>query len=431
MKFLIFVFAVLGASTAFECPDGSSAFYHVDESTGCQVYHFCDKSGMLTFTCPSGQAFDTSTKICVEATSVQCGDSTLLRKKRSEVTDSVREVAPTVYDKFEADYSLIYESVKDVSPLYNQGIAPQLQKAYDYSKKLFYRFFLRLQQSWKASNATHFNVYSVEDIISDVKNDLGPVLQMGKYLSSRMMRSRPKRETENPKPSPEMDRLREQHFRQYLARKIIQLPIQEYFSREKRSVVTVHSISKAGLKEQALKAKSVLMTFLEGAVRDVAPTVYDKFEAEYSSILEPIKDDVLPLFRKQLAPQLKKACDYSKKLFGRFFERFYKSWEASNATHLNIYSVEDIISDVKNDMKPILQMGKYISSKMMHSRPKREVPEFVQEIARPLASSFVSDALNLVVGEEESFMGKIILPTVFDMIQDPETRFDCIDYSGL
>ncbi|GIY18961.1 hypothetical protein CDAR_53281 [Caerostris darwini] len=159
MKFLIFVLAVLGASTAFECPDGSSAFYHVDESTGCQVYHFCDKSGMLTFTCPSRQAFDTSTKTCVEATSVQCGESTLSRKKRSEVTvhsisrtdlkeqalkvksilistlkDSVREVTPAVYDKFESDYSIIYESVKDVLPLYNERIALQLQKAYDYLK---------------------------------------------------------------------------------------------------------------------------------------------------------------------------------------------------------------------------------------------------------------------------------------------------------
>ncbi|GBM78450.1 hypothetical protein AVEN_96782-1 [Araneus ventricosus] len=207
------------AAYGFVCPPSDSYTFHGDVSTGCQVYFMCYKGQKTSLRCKNGFAFDDSTSRCSDASEFACGNEQLIRNKRSdvmvhsiskvkakenalelfktittEVKDTLKEVVPSVYDSLEENYVPILKSIKDdILPIVKHNILPKAQKAYAYTKNLEDRIFKKLCQSWELSNSTHINLVSFSDIASDVSHDLKPVIQLGRYFSSRMTTTRVKR----------------------------------------------------------------------------------------------------------------------------------------------------------------------------------------------------------------------------------------------
>ncbi|GFU06587.1 chitin-binding type-2 domain-containing protein [Trichonephila clavipes] len=204
--------------------------------------------------------------------------------------------------------------------------------------------------------------------------------------------------------------------------------------RTKRSVnsdVIVHSISKDSLREGLSELFDVFISTLKTTIEDVSPTVYESLDEDYFTLFDSLKNDLAPIYEIKILPKVEEFQTYVQNVSGRIFEKAYKSWEASNSTHINLASFEDIVADVSNDLSPFFELGKYLSSRMGSSaRAKRSIdqdnmlPEFILEYFRPIVKSLFSNTINLIVGGEDSLMSKLFLPSIIEVFENPETRFD-------
>ncbi|GFR29533.1 chitin-binding type-2 domain-containing protein [Trichonephila clavata] len=224
--------------------------------------------------------------------------------------------------------------------------------------------------------------------------------------------------------------------------------------RSANSDVIVHSISKDAVKEGLSELLDVFISTLKTTVKDVSPTIYEQLEEDYFELFDSIKNDLAPIYEMKVLPKVEEFQAYMQALSGMIFEKAYKSWEASNSTHINLASFEDILSDVSNDVSPFLELGKYLPSRMgqstrakrsidqdnmlldlssgmgLSTRAKRSIdednmlPDFILEYFRPIVKSLFSNTINLIVGGEDSLMSKLFVPTIFEVLENPETRFD-------
>ncbi|GBN41730.1 hypothetical protein AVEN_210150-1 [Araneus ventricosus] len=220
------ILALCATAYGYSCPNDGHTFFHADVSTGCQVYHRCENGQMSTLTCPSGQAFDHHSSQCVDISAVHCvetdghhrhkrsdvlvhtiavedlkkGANEFLQTVRLAARKALQESAPTALEIIDSQYAPVVNSVKDdFEPIFNDKIMPRLVKYFDYSKSVAGRVFQKVYKTWEMSNSTHINLVSFSDLASDLSKDMQPVLQLGRYLSSRLApQVRPKRSTSTP-----------------------------------------------------------------------------------------------------------------------------------------------------------------------------------------------------------------------------------------
>ncbi|GBM35095.1 hypothetical protein AVEN_220781-1, partial [Araneus ventricosus] len=193
--------------------------------------------------------------------------------------------------------------------------------------------------------------------------------------------------------------------------------------RMKRSI-EVHSIAIKDMKSSAERTSREIAEAVKKYLQSTMPTVYEELEKTYFPIVNSVENDLLPLYKEKVSPKMKKGVSYAQKLFGRLFQKAYQSWEMSNSTHLNIVSLDDIVSDVSNDLKPVLQLGRYLSSKVLNSRHKRWADDIARSVGRPIAEDIFDSVLNFISGEQDTVMSKLVLPIVTELASDAETRFD-------
>ncbi|GFY64362.1 chitin-binding type-2 domain-containing protein [Trichonephila inaurata madagascariensis] len=204
--------------------------------------------------------------------------------------------------------------------------------------------------------------------------------------------------------------------------------------RTKRSVNSndiVHSIPKVSLREGLSELFDVFISTLKTTLEGVPPTFYESLEEAYFAHFDSIKNGLAPIYEMKILPKVEGFQTYVQNVSERIFEKAYKAWEASNSTHINLASFEDIFSDVSNDLSPLVEFGRYLSSRMESStRVKRSIdrdnmlPEFILEYFRPIVKSLFSNTINLIVGGEDSLMSKLFLPSIIEVFENPETRFD-------
>ncbi|GBM78437.1 hypothetical protein AVEN_96773-1 [Araneus ventricosus] len=196
-------------------------------------------------------------------------------------------------------------------------------------------------------------------------------------------------------------------------------------SRYKRSDVLVHSISKAKAKESAWHLMESIKTDVMDALKEAAPSVYDSIEDNYIPILLSIKNDIMPIVKQSVLPRVQKAYTYGKNLGDRVVKKLHQSWEMSNSTHINLVSFSDVASDVSDDLKPLIQLGKYFSSRLT-SRPKRSIYfprslfETVSSFIQPVATA-IFKGVSSAAAANDPFLRDYVLPMVFEMTDDPQT----------
>lgn len=168
---------------------------------------------MTTLTCPSGQAFDHHTNQCADASLVHCIETHHHHHKRSVdeevhtvsieklkestkevyqniktlVKTTLQETVPTVYDRLKANYTPIFNSIRDdFEPVINDKILPRMEKFLVYAKRMGGKIFKKVQRSYELSNSTHVSVVSFADVLDEITKDMEPVLKLGRYFSARL-----------------------------------------------------------------------------------------------------------------------------------------------------------------------------------------------------------------------------------------------------
>ncbi|XP_035219769.1 uncharacterized protein LOC118192856 [Stegodyphus dumicola] len=326
----------------------------------------------------------------------------LLKSVCPLVKEAIQNAAPTVYDKIQSYYMPAIQAIRDdVFPIVREKLLPHVQKTFNYARKLSTRLLKKAYRSYELSNSTHINIVSFSDVVRDLSNDIQPVLKLSKYMSERLFKNR----------------------------------------RPKRSIdEEVHTISLEDVNDSFLNLVKSVRPLMRQAIKDAAPTVYDKLQSYYMPTIRAIKDDVLPIVKEKLVPHFKKTFNYAKKLSTRLMEKAYRSYELSNSTHINIVSFSDVARDVSNDLQPILKLSKYMSERLFQSkrfkrsvddeedseiiREKRQIPEFLSSLAEPIMRSIFAGIKETFMGTQNTLTSKVILPILFDMAENPETVFD-------
>ncbi|GFT34670.1 chitin-binding type-2 domain-containing protein [Nephila pilipes] len=200
----------------------------------------------------------------------------------------------------------------------------------------------------------------------------------------------------------------------------------------KRSVDVIHSISIEDLKHNFLKARKAVRSALREALQESAPSIYKVVEEKYAPAIESFKNDMAPIFKEKILPRIVKSYDYFKRIAGIVIEKLCQSYELSNSTHINLVSFSDLVDEIGNDMKPVLQLGRYLSGRLApNTRSKRsanvpinEAPELIVGLLEPYLKDAFTGLVNLFSGDDETFTGKVILPVIMEMLNDAETQFD-------
>ncbi|XP_054718553.1 uncharacterized protein LOC129227953 [Uloborus diversus] len=209
----------------------------------------------------------------------------------------------------------------------------------------------------------------------------------------------------------------------------------------KRAVQEVHTISIEALKSTAVALYRKVRPMVAEAVKSVSPSIYATIETDYLPTIYAIRDDVWPIVKEKVLPQVRKLVAYGKRMSGKLFERVYKSYELSNSTHLSLVSITDIVQEFNKDLQPVLKMGRYFASRLIPStrsrrsvdedgpevdrqRTKRQVPDVLMGFLEPVVKDVFSSIGNTLLGNDNSLTSKVLLPILYEMLDDPETRFD-------
>lgn len=192
----------------------------------------------------------------------------------------------------------------------------------------------------------------------------------------------------------------------------------------------LHTIDIRQYKAKFQEARQMIKPILHEAFKDVAPSIYSKLERTYLPALREIQSEALPFFREKVYPELQKWMQYLLRMSGMIVEKAYKSYELSNSTHITFVSVSDIIEEVSNDVQPVLRLGRYLSTqfgnKDIHVRNKREsppIPDFMFSLISPFINNMLKSFASTIVGYDNSFTGKVIMPTIYDMFGNAESRY--------
>ncbi|KAF8778345.1 hypothetical protein HNY73_015076 [Argiope bruennichi] len=195
--------------------------------------------------------------------------------------------------------------------------------------------------------------------------------------------------------------------------------------RKKRSAVMVHSISKAQAKESAWHLMESIKTDVLEALKESAPSLYNSIEDNYIPTLKLIKDDIMPIVKQSVMPRVEKIYIYGENLGKRVFKKLHQSWEMSNSTHINVVSFSDIVTDISNDLKPVVKLGRYLSSRttIRHKRSimlPRSWFDIVSDFLQPVAN-VIFKGVTSVAAANDPFLRDYLLPMVYEMMDDPQT----------
>ncbi|XP_054717757.1 uncharacterized protein LOC129227264 [Uloborus diversus] len=135
----------------------------------------------------------------------------------------------------------------------------------------------------------------------------------------------------------------------------------------KRSISEVHTISIEQLKVTAVSLYRKVRPMVAEAVKSVSPSIYATIETDYLPTIYAIRDDVWPIIKEKVWPQVQKLVAYARRMGGKLFERIYRSYELSNSTHISIVSISDIIQEFNKDLQPVLKLGRYFASRLISS----------------------------------------------------------------
>lgn len=250
----------------------------------------------------------------------------------------VAEVAPSIHEKFEQKYLPAIRSMKnEVAPFFNSHIYPQIQKSFKFSLKIAEKLIERTYRGYELSNSTHLAIISVSDIIDEVYEEIEPLIEMGRYMSAQMMKNngqnREKRE------------------------------VSENFL--ENNAEDVHLVDIQLLRNKVIETYHSLKPLLEGLAADISPSIYEEFTLNYLPKLREIEKDVLPFIEEKVYPQIKKYTTFASKIAEKLADKAYRSYQLSDSTHISIVSISDVIEEVYTEMKPILDLAKYLSTRMM------------------------------------------------------------------
>lgn len=175
---------------------------------------------------------------------------------------------------------------------------------------------------------------------------------------------------------------------------------------------------------------------------NIAPTVYEKFEGTYLPALRSFKEDALPFFMNKIYPRIEKWIRFSLNIAGKIVEKLYRSFQLSTSSHIAIVSMEDIAKEVSDEIQPLVQLGKYLTSKVMRSehgrykrdaervlvRPKRQA-DFIMSMMTPFVNDFLKSVTTNLFGNGNSILSQVLLPTIYDVLGDSESRYSVLKIS--
>ena len=133
----------------------------------------------------------------------------------------------------------------------------------------------------------------------------------------------------------------------------------------KRSIEELHVIDIEHAKAEIVEAYRAIEPIVIQAVESIAPSIYTKFQRDYVPELKKFKDEVMPFVNQKILPEVRKRYQFVRNLLQKIFEKIYRSYELSNSTHITIVSFNDVIEDVSNEVKPLIDLGRYLTSKVV------------------------------------------------------------------
>lgn len=249
----------------------------------------------------------------------------------------VAEVVPSIQKEFERKYLPAIRSMKnEVAPFFNSHVYPQIQKSLKFSLNIAEKLIEKSYRAYKLSNSTHLAIISISDVINEIYEEIEPLIEMGRYMSEQMMKNngqkRGKRE------------------------------VSENFLENNSE--EVHLVDIQLLRNKLVETYHSLKPLLEGLSADISPSIYEEFELNYFPKLREIEKDVLPFIEEKVYPQIKKYTAFASKIVEKLADRAYRSYQLSNSNEIKIVSISDVIDEIYTEMKPILDLAKYLSTRM-------------------------------------------------------------------
>lgn len=249
----------------------------------------------------------------------------------------VADVVPSIHEIFQHKYLPAIRSMKnEVAPFFDSHVYPQIQKSLKFSLNMAEKLIEKSYRAYKLSNSTHLAIISISDVINEVYEEIEPLIEMGRYMSEQMMKnngqSRGKRE------------------------------VSENFL--ENNPEEVHLVDIQLLKNKLTETYHSLKPLLERLLADISPSIYEEFELNYFPKLREIEKDVLPFIEDKVFPQIKKYTAFASRIVEKLADRAYRSYQLSNSDEIKIVSISDIIDEIYTEMKPILDLVKYLSARM-------------------------------------------------------------------
>lgn len=404
---------------------------------------------MLTFSCATGQAFDVQTLRCEPASTVNCIETIsesvhhlhkrevfevhtidfnrfkekvieAFRQMTPILEDLAADVVPFIYDKFVATYLPTIKNFRDeVLPFFYAKIYPQVQKYFRFSLKISGKLIEKAYRSFELSNSTHLAIVSLTDLTDEVYNEIQPVLKIAKFLSGTAMTRG--------------------HYEG--KRESLQLP--ENFP-DAGKYEKVHFIDIHKLRNKLIEFFQSIKPLLNDLIAKISPSIYEEFNLTYLPIFNEIKDSMQPFFSGKSSPQTQKYLKIAQTIAEKVIKRTYKSYELSNSTHISVVSLSGVIDEVYSEIKPILDLARFLSGTLKsngHPRGKREAPEMSETtlvrnkrqmpdmlftLVSPFMENFFNSMTSTLFGGSESLLSKVVLPVFYDILGDPESRYDAM-----
>lgn len=178
-------------------------------------------------------------------------------------------------------------------------------------------------------------------------------------------------------------------------------------------------------------------TAIKPVIENVVPRVIIAFAKSLPHFLTPLQVRIFPYVHKVLHREFQTFQDYVNEISKKMSEAITLSNKYSNTTHYAFISVNGLFDPASEGMKKMISLGEYItnylivpvkSSEDQHPRSKRspEMPENAYSLVRPFLNGFFQELTYAFMGDSESFMTKVIMPTVYEMISEPESRYDLL-----
>ncbi|KAG8193267.1 hypothetical protein JTE90_027011 [Oedothorax gibbosus] len=204
-------------------------------------------------------------------------------------------------------------------------------------------------------------------------------------------------------------------------------PDHHHHHHHKRSLEEVHTVSIDKLKETTKEVFQNLRVLLKTTLQQTVPTVYDRLKTNYTPVFKGIYSDFEPVVRDKLLPRMEKFYVYAKRMSGKIFRKIQRSYELSNSTHLSVVSFADVMDELSRDMQPVLQLGRYFSARLSSPNRIKRSADGNEELfgdMEPALKRIFSSMTSTMSGNEDSLTSRVIMPIIFNMTGDEETKFN-------